>query len=57
MLADAIAVAVGAVGGAEIADDDLAVFVRDLGVAARDALVDDLDVGLLTAPDDRLLGR
>ena len=48
VLGDALAVAEGAVGRAEIADDDLVALVDDLGVAARDAVVDDLDVGLLS---------
>src|SRR5207253_707479 len=56
VLADLVTVTISAVGGAEIANDDLVPFVHDLGVAARDALVDDLDVGLLAAADDRRLG-
>src|SRR6185503_14684571 len=44
-------------GGAEILDDDLAALRGDLGVLARDHVLDEDDVELAAAADDDLLLR
>jgi hypothetical protein len=56
---DALAVDVGAVGGAEVLDDDSAVMGEDAGVTAGDAGVRDDQVGgrLLAAEDQLAVDR
>ena len=49
-----LAVDVGAVGGLEIQDDDLAVLDHDLGVLLGDVALGQADVVLVDAPDGDL---
>ena len=53
VLVDQLVVDVGAVGRAQVADQDRLAGVDDLGVVARDRLLIDLDVALRRPPDDQ----